>query len=434
MHRRFDRHEIDAASRPASDRLGRRTLARRVRAAAEVALLGAAALLVLGRVAPVGIGVLRPAAAAASSLAVIALVRRRYEARALGAALVVAHAAALLAGTRAPAPAAAAVTWLLLGATAAFPWGTATQAAVAAGVTLVAGVVAHPGAAGTEFWGTLAVGGTLSVVGAAAIARGRGAACAARQRRRALAARQRARASLAREEAARASALHAEFVTTLSHAVRTPLDVIVGAHEMLRDGLPPDCQTARALDAVRRASLDLLDLVDATFDLGPLAAGRARTREEPVPVAELFDDLARDYSAVPRASSVALLWDAGVGPVLWTDRRRLKTILAQLVDNALQFTPAGSVRVVCRLGAERCTLHVIDTGVGMRSEDRAALLASFTGSRRADRGPVGLGLHVVHRLARLLDADLQLDSTPGVGTVVTVALPARLAHDRRSAA
>jgi signal transduction histidine kinase len=221
------------------------------------------------------------------------------------------------------------------------------------------------------------------------------------------------------EDAARASRLKSEFVSTMSHELRTPLNVIMGYSQILEEILPAEGETTQALDAVRRASIELLDLVEATLDIGRLEAGRERVQDAPVPVRDLFDELAREFAAVPR-------WEPGAAPTLSTDRRKLKTVLKNLVGNALKFTPAGSVRVECRVAGAWCRLRVIDTGIGIRHEDQAIVFEMFRQADSSDSrryGGTGLGLYIVRQLVHLLGGDIALESAPGQGSVFTVSVP-----------
>jgi signal transduction histidine kinase len=230
------------------------------------------------------------------------------------------------------------------------------------------------------------------------------------------------------EAAARASRLKSEFVSTMSHELRTPLNVIMGYGQILAEIVPQEGETAAALDAVRRASVELLDLVEATLDLGRLEAGTEHVHEDTVSLPALFDELASEFAAVPRAAGVSLQWDAGATLELWTDRRKLKTILKNLVGNALKFTPAGSVRVECRHDAERCRIRVVDTGIGIRPEDQAIIFEMFRQADSSDSrryGGTGLGLYIVRQLLQLLGGTVGLESRPGHGSVFSVSLPRR---------
>jgi signal transduction histidine kinase len=228
------------------------------------------------------------------------------------------------------------------------------------------------------------------------------------------------------DEVRRASRLKSDFVSTMSHELRTPLNVIIGYNQILAESVPDDPEIQRALGAVRRASLELLDLIEATLDLGRLEAGKARLDVEPVDVAALFRELAAETAPIVRAPGVELVWDPGASVTLAADRRKLKTILKNLVGNALKFTLAGHVRVECRADGDRCRFRVVDTGIGIRPEDQAIVFEMFRqadGSDRRRYGGTGLGLYIVRQLTTLLEGELALESTPGIGSTFTVSLP-----------
>jgi signal transduction histidine kinase len=239
-------------------------------------------------------------------------------------------------------------------------------------------------------------------------------------------------------DARRASRIKSEFVSTMSHELRTPLNVIMGYNQILAETLAPDPEVGHALDAVRRAGVELLDLVESTLDLGRLEAGREAVHEETVRVLDLFEELGGEFAAVPRAPGVVLIWDPGDDPCLTADRRKLRTILKNLVGNALKFTPAGSVRVECRIAGERCRFRVADTGIGIDPRDQAAVFEMFRQGDSSDSrryGGTGLGLYIVRRLVRLLGGEVGLESAPGRGSVFTVTVPVRGAGTQeRSAA
>ena len=181
-----------------------------------------------------------------------------------------------------------------------------------------------------------------------------------------------------------------------------------------------------ALDGVQRASVELLDLVEATLNLGRLETGRESVTWESVDVRALFEELAGEFSAVPRGTGVALQWDATAAPVVTADRRKLRVIVKNLVSNALKFTPAGSIRVEARETGDQCRIRVVDTGIGIRAEDQAVIFEMFRQADSSDTrryGGTGLGLYIVRRLVQLLAGQVTLESAPGCGSTFTVAIP-----------
>jgi signal transduction histidine kinase len=228
------------------------------------------------------------------------------------------------------------------------------------------------------------------------------------------------------EELRQASQLKSEFVSTMSHELRTPLSVILGYTDMLHDdGLDP-AERLRTLGRVRRAGLELLEMIEATLSLGRLEAGRDPACIETVTVGALFDELAAEFAAMSQPPATTLRWEPAEEVILDTDRRKLRMILKNLVGNALKFTPSGEVVVRADVRGERCAFSVRDTGVGIATDRLPVIFEMFRQADSSDTrsyGGVGLGLYIVQRLLDQLGGDVAVASAPGRGTTFTVSLP-----------
>jgi signal transduction histidine kinase len=130
----------------------------------------------------------------------------------------------------------------------------------------------------------------------------------------------------------RANRVKSEFVSTMSHELRTPLNVIMGYADMLGDPGCPD--PAFALGRIRQANHELLELIEATLDLNRLEAGRDEPTYNDVSFDDLWHELAAEFAPAAARAGLRLDWTAEPALAVRTDRRKLRTIVTNLVGNA----------------------------------------------------------------------------------------------------
>jgi signal transduction histidine kinase len=225
-----------------------------------------------------------------------------------------------------------------------------------------------------------------------------------------------------------ASQLKSQFVATMSHELRTPLNVISGYTEMLSDEeMQPGSPTwSDLVGRIQRSALELNDLVTATLDMSRLEVGHEPLNRERVVVEALCLRLEGDVQPLVQPG-VTLRWKLDLGHAsIVTDEVKLRTILKNLVVNALKFTSSGFVEVRAETDEDVLVLSVRDTGIGIAPEHQSMIFDMFrqvdgTSTRRFSG--VGLGLHIVQRLARLLGGTVTVASEAGQGSTFTVRLP-----------
>ncbi|MFI4932727.1 MAG: response regulator, partial [Burkholderiales bacterium] len=241
----------------------------------------------------------------------------------------------------------------------------------------------------------------------------------------------------AREQALRASQAKSEFLTHMSHAIRTPFHGMLGMLALLRESRLDARQHELLRTAVDSAD-HLLGLLNDIVDLSKLEAGTLTLDVHDIELESLLREVERPMRA--GAAAKALQLTVEIDPALprrvRLDGTRLRQVLTNLMANAIRFTQRGSVALACRLvpaaaGAEPgLVLMVSDTGVGMSAD---TVMRLFERSHLPERGSThdpmrqgtGLGLEVAYRLVRLMDGDITVDSAPGQGSVFRVALPLR---------
>lgn len=236
------------------------------------------------------------------------------------------------------------------------------------------------------------------------------------------------------EDLRRANQLKSEFLGMMSHELRTPLNAILGYADLMHDRTlgPLGTEQVAALERMLVNGHALLDLINMTLDVNRLDAGRNPIRPSDFRVVELFNELREEFAMRAQAGGITLSWTDGASvPPLFTDRRKLKTVLRNLIDNAVKFTPAEGAVVVgvhCLGDAERVCFSVQDTGIGVAPEARATIFEMFRQLETPlpSRGGVGLGLYLVQRYSDLLGGSITVESTPAQGSTFTVEIPRRV--------
>lgn len=238
-----------------------------------------------------------------------------------------------------------------------------------------------------------------------------------------------ARADRLAREAVAANAAKSNFLAQVSHDLRTPLHSILGMTDVLLGGRH-DSAAREQIAVIREAGDGLLRLINDLLDLSVIEAGRINLRSEPFQLDDVLDALADILTVSASRKGLAYVhWiEPGLTGGLRGDSDRLRQILLNLAGNAVKFTRRGEVTVRALPGPQAgwLRLEVADTGPGIPAERRAELFTPFNrGDPITSRGVegTGLGLVIVRRLVEAMHGTLQVDSTPGTGTVFTVDLP-----------
>jgi len=225
-----------------------------------------------------------------------------------------------------------------------------------------------------------------------------------------------------------ASQLKSEFIGTMSHELRSPLNVVIGYVDLLIEG-DMGALTAEqrdALERVRQHALQLLELIQETLDLNRLEAGLLPLTLETFTLHEFLEDLKHSIPADWMMRNVTLAWDPPSRPtVMRSDRVKLKKVLRNLIHNALKFTDHGSVTVHTDADNGWVEFAVTDTGIGISTESLPVIFDMFRqvdGSSTRRYGGVGLGLYIVRQLVRGMGGEVTVTSSLGAGSTFRVRL------------
>ena len=240
-------------------------------------------------------------------------------------------------------------------------------------------------------------------------------------------------------QAALANRAKTEFLANMSHEIRTPLNAIIGFSEMISSEVLGPVGTSRYRDYandIYDSGQHLLRIINDVLDMSKIGAGKLELHEHLVDVATAAQTSIA--LVTPRAVSAGVTLSAELPqnlPLLLADELRLKQILLNLLSNAVKFTRRpGSATVAATVrGDGSLAITVSDTGIGMTAAEIAIALEPFqqvdSDLARKYEG-TGLGLPLTRALVELHGGRLEISSTPGQGTAVTVTFPAARVHPR----
>jgi PAS domain S-box-containing protein len=235
----------------------------------------------------------------------------------------------------------------------------------------------------------------------------------------------------AKNDAELANRAKSEFLANMSHELRTPLNAILGFSEIIRDRQfgADVARYAEYAAHIHDSGEWLLSLISDVLDMAKLEAGKMTLVEEVTDLGQIVNGCLRMVSVRAEEGGVALVPKLPMAPVLlMADQKCMKQILLNLLSNAIKFTPSGG-RIELEVTNPRqdgVRLVVTDTGCGIPAASMQQLFQPFhqvdSPMTRGASG-TGLGLAITKHLTELHGGTIGVESRPGTGTVVTVALP-----------
>ncbi len=231
----------------------------------------------------------------------------------------------------------------------------------------------------------------------------------------------------ARADAERANRLKDEFLATLSHELRTPLHSIVGWSEVLRRASTDAELVREGVAAIERNARAQSQMVGDLLDISRIAAGKVRLEAELLEFGEIVSAAVASVKVAASAKGITLQ-DEWEPAHIMGDRGRLHQVVANLLTNAIKFTPrSGEIWVQCRRAGDEVILRIRDTGQGMSGDLLPTIFERFRqgdGSSSRTEGGLGLGLAIVKQLVELHGGRVWAES-PGtnLGSTFSIAIP-----------
>jgi signal transduction histidine kinase len=236
------------------------------------------------------------------------------------------------------------------------------------------------------------------------------------------------------EEAHAATVARSNFLAAVSHELRTPLTTLAGYGELLADDILGELTPAQheTIERMRSVTHQLSALIDEILTYSSLEAGCELVRAHDTTSEDIFAAAVAAIEPLARQKELRLTTHLPPIPTpMTTDAEKVRQILVNLLSNALKFTDEGGVDVSVEHRGAEVHFTIADTGIGIARADVPRLFQPFMqldGGLTRRHGGTGLGLYISRRLAHLLGGRIDVESTPGIGSTFTLALPTRYAR------
>lgn len=225
--------------------------------------------------------------------------------------------------------------------------------------------------------------------------------------------------------------LKGEFLSLAAHDLSQPLQTLEFVISCIRKqpALPDDA--ASLADTASLSLTRVRELLKMLLDIARIESGTIQVRELPIQVADIFDDLERQFGSNARAKNLKFHTHP-CARVLATDPALLRSILSNLTANAIRYTPRGEVSINCEPAADGGVRFAVqDTGIGIPPEKTQVIFDDFYRSADAEstsRDGFGLGLGIVRRLSTILGFPVTVESVVGRGSTFAVHIPKEKVH------
>ena len=246
----------------------------------------------------------------------------------------------------------------------------------------------------------------------------------------------------ARDAAESANRSKSIFLANMSHELRTPLNAIIGYSEMLQEDAEDVGQTEFVpdLEKINLAGKHLLKLIDDVLDISKIEAGKMDLYLETFDLPTMIEDVATTIRPLvaKNNNTLTVTYPAELGTI-YGDLTKVRQILFNLLSNASKFTHKGEISLIAErrsilrgdesAPSDEIIFRVVDTGIGMSSEQAAKLFKEFSqadASTTRRYGGTGLGLALSRRFCQMMGGDISVESEVEQGSTFTVKLPARV--------
>lgn len=237
---------------------------------------------------------------------------------------------------------------------------------------------------------------------------------------------------IARDAALDASKLKSEFLSTISHELRTPLHAISG-YENLLSSTKLDKKQTKYCNLINQSAHDLLDIINEVLDFSAIESGGIKIDRNQLYIKDTLDEISEMFSFAAEQKGLQFSYhiDEDVPSAIYTDCKRLKQTIVNLISNAIKFTKHGSITINVNKSdktdsKELIQFSVADTGIGIDKSELERVFNLFyqvDGSVSRSYGGTGLGLATSKKIIELMGGEILIQSQLKQGSTFTISLP-----------
>jgi len=231
----------------------------------------------------------------------------------------------------------------------------------------------------------------------------------------------------AKELAEARSLAKSKYVRGISHELRTPLNAMLGYAQLLESNKTMPGHLKHSVRVIRRSGDHLSSLVDGLLDISMIEAGRLQIYRDEVLLPEFLGQIVDMFSLQARDNGLEFTFEAPkhLPGIVYTDEKRLRQILINLLSNAIRYTGHGKIQFRIAYSNQVAQFDIEDTGIGIPSEELERIFQPFERLENpyhpAQQG-IGLGLTITRLLTEAMGGDIAVQSTQGIGTCFSVRL------------
>ena len=233
----------------------------------------------------------------------------------------------------------------------------------------------------------------------------------------------------ARNKAEESDNLKSAFLNNLSHEIRTPMNQILGFASLLKDPELTEVTRDEYIGYINSQSHQLLHIITDIVEISKITAGQVVIKSTSFNLSEMMNELFASFKPKAEQRNLQLTFGKKITDaeaMIQGDQVKLKYILSNLIENAIKFTDAGSVHLEYTRTADRLTISVKDTGIGMREQEKQVIFDRFrqieiTMARKY--GGLGLGLAISSAYIQMMSGVIRVESEPGEGSTFFVEMP-----------